>query len=268
MHAMSESRSELLAALTWLVDAGADDALGEMPVDRFRTQPTHRPAAPSPKPAEMRGAPPPAPIPQAAADDGIGSAMEIAARCQTLPELKAALEGFDGCALKKFATHTVFADGSPSRGIMCIGEAPGHDEDRMGLPFVGRAGKLLDKMLAAIGLDRTSVYIVNVLPWRPPDNRNPEPTEVAKCIPFLRRHIELAQPRILVLLGAVAVRHVLGQSEGIMRTRGRWFEYHVAGQMVPVMPTLHPAYLLRRPIDKRLAWRDLQAVAQRVKTFS
>jgi len=201
-------------------------------------------------------------------DDAIGSAMEIAARCATLPELKAALERFEGCSLKSLATNTVFADGSPERGIMFIGEAPGHDEDRVGLPFVGRAGKLLDKMLASIGLDRTQAYIVNVLPWRPPDNRNPEPTEVAKCIPFLRRHIELAKPKILILLGAVSVRHVLGQSDGIMRLRGRWHEYHVAGHMIPVMPTLHPAYLLRRPIDKRLAWRDLQAVAQKVKTFS
>ncbi|HUO94372.1 MAG TPA: uracil-DNA glycosylase [Rhizomicrobium sp.] len=194
--------------------------------------------------------------------------MEIAARAQTLAELKAALERYDGCLLKKHATNTVFADGTPEHGIMLIGEAPGHDEDRMGLPFVGRAGKLLDKMLAAINLDRSKVYIVNVLPWRPPDNRNPEPVEVAKCIPFLRRHIELAKPKILILLGAVSARHVLGQTDGIMRLRGRWLEYHVAGQMIPVMPTLHPAYLLRRPIDKKLAWRDLQMIAAKVKTFS
>lgn len=258
-------RSELLSALSWLVEAGADEALGDAPVNRFATprpipSRTETPARPS--------TPPPSPSVIAPGGDAIGSAIEIAARCQTLPELKAALEAFDGCSLKSLATNTVFADGSPARGIMFIGEAPGYDEDRIGLPFVGRAGKLLDKMLASIGLDRTQVYIVNVLPWRPPDNRNPEPTEVAKCIPFLRRHIELARPRILVLLGAVSVRHVLGQSDGIMRLRGRWLEYHVAGHMIPVMPTLHPAYLLRRPIDKRLAWRDLQAVAQKVKTFS
>lgn len=270
------SHTDSLEALSWLVDAGADEAVLDEPVNRFAApKPMREPQrteVPQRTPTQMREpfrprAPQPAP-PPAASDDAIGSAMEIAARAQTLAELKASLESYDGCLLKKHATNTVFADGNPDAGIMLIGEAPGHDEDRVGLPFVGRAGKLLDKMLAAIQLDRTKVYIVNVLPWRPPDNRNPEPTEVAKCIPFLRRHIELARPKILILLGAVSARHVLGQTDGIMRLRGRWLEYHVAGQMIPVMPTLHPAYLLRRSIDKRLAWRDLQAIAAKVKTFS
>ena len=193
--------------------------------------------------------------------------MEIAARCQSLAELKAALETFEGSQLKKNATNTVFADGNSESRILFIGEAPGRDEDRMGLPFVGRAGKLLDLMMAAIGLDRTSAYIINVLPWRPPENRNPEATEVAQCIPFLRRHIELAAPEILILLGAVAVRHVLGLAEGIMKYRGRWMEYRVGQKMIPVMPTLHPAYLLRQPAHKRLAWRDLQAIADRIETL-
>jgi uracil-DNA glycosylase len=280
---MTTAHTDSLEALSWLVDAGADEALLEEPVNRFVAPKPREPVqgeiparAPSrvsaQSPQGFREAPrilpqQPAPSP-AASDDAIGSAMEIAARANTLAELKASLEGYEGCLLKKHATNTVFADGTPDHGIMFIGEAPGHDEDRMGLPFVGRAGKLLDKMLAAIHLDRTKVYIVNVLPWRPPDNRNPEPVEVAKCIPFLRRHIELARPKILILLGAVSARHVLGQTDGIMRLRGRWLEYHVAGQMIPVMPTLHPAYLLRRPIDKRLAWRDLQQIASKVKTFS
>jgi len=200
--------------------------------------------------------------------DSIGTAMELAASANTLAELKAALESFDGCPLKKGATHTVFADGTPSHHIMFIGEAPGRDEDRMGLPFVGRAGKLLDKMLAAIGLDRASnVYITNVLNWRPPDNRDPSPEEAAMCLPFLRRHIELVKPEIIVLLGAVAARHVLGKTDGIMRLRGRWLEYHAGGKMVPVMPTLHPAYLLRQPAHKKLAWRDLQAVAGKIKSL-
>jgi uracil-DNA glycosylase family 4 len=269
------TNADHLAALSWLVDAGADEAVLDEPVNRFAAPKPMREAPraelPQRTPTQVREqlrprAPtPPSPV---ASDDAIGTAMELAARAQTLAELKAALESYDGCALKAQATNTVFADGTPDHGIMLIGEAPGHDEDRQGLPFVGRAGKLLDKMLAAIHLDRTKVYIVNVLPWRPPDNRNPEPTEVAKCIPFLRRHIELAQPKMLILLGAVSARHVLGQTDGIMRLRGKWLEYHVAGHMVPVMPTLHPAYLLRRPIDKRLSWRDLQAIAARVKTFS
>jgi len=185
----------------------------------------------------------------------------------TLAELKTALETFEGSQLKKLVTNTVFADGNPASRIMFIGEAPGHDEDKAGLPFVGRAGKLLDKMLAAIGLDRTSAYITNVMPWRPPDNRNPDPAEVAICIPFLRRHIELAQPKIMIMLGAVAARHVLGLNDGIMKLRGRWLEYRIGTEMIPVLPTLHPAYLLRQPAHKKLAWRDLQALADRLDTL-
>lgn len=267
---MADSKSETLSALSWLVEAGADETLQNEPADRFASQRPAKPLAQNLERSvrEQRSQPTANTVPAAPADDAVGSAMEIAARCNTLAELKAALESFDGCALKSIATHTVFADGNPASGIMCIGEAPGQEEDRVGLPFVGRAGKLLDKMLASIGLDRTKVYIVNVLPWRPPDNRNPEPGEVAKCIPFLRRHIELAEPKILLLLGAVSVKTVMGQSDGIMRLRGHWLEYFVAGNMIPVMPTLHPAYLLRRPIDKRLAWRDLQGFAARLETLS
>lgn len=150
---------------------------------------------------------------------------------------------------------------------MLIGEAPGRDEDEQGLPFVGRAGKLLDRMLASISLDRSKVYITNVLNWRPPQNREPTPEEAAACLPFLHRHIELAEPQILILLGAVSVRHVLGLSEGIMRLRGRWELYQnaVLNRAIPVMPTLHPAYLLRQPAAKRLAWRDLCAVAEKIE---
>ena len=151
---------------------------------------------------------------------------------------------------------------------MFIGEAPGAEEDRQGKPFVGRAGQLLDKMLAAIGLDRkTNAYITNVLNWRPPGNRDPSPEEAATCLPFLRRHIELVAPEIIVLLGATAARHVTGRTDGIMRLRGQWLEYFAAGKMVPVMPTLHPAYLLRQPAHKKLAWRDLQAIEDKVKSL-
>ncbi len=245
-----------LSTLTWLVEAGADEAIGETPVNRLavREAPAHK--APSAAPTSSRTVPAPANLSR----DEIGSAMDIAARCGSLAELKAALEAFDLCALKRLATNTVFADGNPSSRIMLIGEAPGRDEDRIGLPFVGRAGKLLDKMLASIHLDRSCAYITNVLPWRPPDNRNPEPSEVGVCMPFLRRHIELIDPGVLILIGAVSVKSVMGLNEGIMKTRGRWLEYRVGEKMIPVMPTLHPAYLLRRPVDKRLVWRDLQLV--------
>jgi DNA polymerase len=275
---MIADREEALAALAWLVEAGADEAIGDAPVDRFVARQTPAPVAP-PKAAPARPmttSRPEGPRPLAQitpanvtplVTDGFSSALEIAARCQSLAELKSALEAFEGSQLKKLAKNTVFADGNPQSGVMFIGEAPGRDEDMAGLPFVGRAGKLLDRMLAAIGLDRTTAYIANVMPWRPPDNRNPDPGEVALCIPFLRRHIELARPRILILLGAVSARHVLGLNDGIMKIRGRWLEYRIGTEMIPAMPTLHPAYLLRQPAHKKLAWRDLQAVADRLETL-
>jgi uracil-DNA glycosylase family 4 len=281
---MADDRIQTLNALAWLIDAGADEATLDAPVNRLAEQAPKAPAAGSvsflgDNPAQRRPAPPPAESRSAVArapaqtddatetSDQVGHAIEIAARCTSLAELKAALESFEGSQLKKNATNTVFADGNPASRVLFIGEAPGREEDRMGLPFVGRAGKLLDRMLKAISLDRSSAYIINVLPWRPPDNRNPEATEVAQCIPFLRRHIELAAPEVLILLGAVSVRHVLGLAEGIMRYRGRWMEYRVGERMIPVMPTLHPAYLLRQPAHKKLAWRDLQAVAEKLETL-
>ena len=294
-----------LAALAWLLDAGADEAVGEEAVNRFakanasEVATRHPPleggsknpraqredfsgrgpdaiSGPSPKFASANASadkPRISTLPRGdggantPSTDNVSHAMEVAAACASLAELKSALENFEGSQLKRNATKTVFADGNPEARIMFVGEAPGFDEDRIGLPFVGRAGKLLDKMLEAIHLDRTSAYIINVLPWRPPDNRNPEATEVAQCIPFLRRHIELAEPRIMIMLGAVSLRHVLGLSEGIMKYRGRWMEYRIGEQMVPVMPTLHPAYLLRQPAHKKLAWRDLQAVEEKITTL-
>ncbi|MGZ5961102.1 MAG: uracil-DNA glycosylase [Rhizomicrobium sp.] len=269
---MTASREESLAALNWLVEAGADEATGDAPVDRFSARAAVAPVVPQAAATAPKAVPRPNPplaqikpttlVPLAT--DGFGSAVEIAAKCRTLAELRSAMESFEGSQLKKLATNTVFADGNPNSRIMFIGEAPGHDEDKAGLPFVGRAGKLLDKMMAAIGLDRTRAYIINVMPWRPPDNRNPDPGEVAMCIPFLRRHIELAQPRIMIMLGAVSARHVLGLNDGIMKLRGRWLEYRIGTEMIPVLPTLHPAYLLRQPAHKKLAWRDLQAVADKL----
>jgi DNA polymerase len=279
---------DTLSALAWLVEAGADEAIGETPVNRFAKKSPHPPleggskadSRDSAKMASVRGvsqSPPTRSSPPAMNTlphkgggkekeeaDGIGNAQAVARAATNLAELKAALEGFEGCGLKRSATNTVFADGNPASRIMFIGEAPGRDEDRMGLPFVGRAGKLLDKMLAAIHLDRTGAYITNVLNWRPPDNRDPSPEEAAMCLPFLRRHIELVNPGIIVLLGAVAARHVMGFSEGIMKLRGRWLEYRVGETMIPVLPTLHPAYLLRQPAHKKLAWRDLQAAEQKI----
>jgi uracil-DNA glycosylase len=260
---------DTLATLNWLVEAGADEAIAEEPVNRLVAKPMAAPvpvAAPRPTPASSpASAQARAPALPAAADDAIGGAMAAAASATTLAELQAALEAFDGCALKRTATNTVFADGVAHAPVLLIGEAPERDEDRIGKPFVGRAGQLLDKMLASIGLDRkTNAYITNVINWRPPDNRDPSPEEAASCLPFLRRHIELANPQVIILLGAVAARHVVGVSDGIMKLRGRWMDYRVGERMVPLMPTLHPAYLLRQPAHKKLAWRDLQSVRDRI----
>ena len=252
-----------LATLAWLVDAGADEAIGDAPVNRLIVKPA--PPVPIAPAASLKPAASTITKLAPSGTDPIGDAMAAAAAATSLEALKAAMESFEGSPLKRAATHTVFADGTPAGRIMVIGEAPGRDEDRIGKPFVGRAGQLLDKMLASIGLDRTrNCYITNVINWRPPENRDPSPEEAAICLPFLRRHIELANPGLILLLGAVAARHVMGITEGIMKTRGRWLEYRVGDAMVPVMPTLHPAYLLRQPAHKKLAWRDLQAVATRM----
>ena len=178
----------------------------------------------------------------------------------SLEELRAILERFDGCALKATATQLVFSDGNPAAKVMFVGEAPGRDEDIEGLPFVGRSGKLLDRMLAAIGLDRSSVYIANIVPWRPPGNRTPTPQESQICLPFILRQIELADPDILVCLGGPSAQTLLGIKEGITRTRGRWFSFDTGKREIRAMPTFHPAFLLRSPLQKRFAWRDFLAI--------
>jgi len=261
--------NDTLSTLNWLVEAGADEAVTQEPVNRLVAKPAV-PPPPAAKPSPMPAAPHPAPAPAARPleSDAIGVAQAAAASATTLAELSAALNAFDGCPLKRTATNTVFADGVAGGGIMLIGEAPGRDEDRIGKPFVGRAGQLLDKMLASVDLDRkANAYITNVINWRPPDNRDPSPEEAAMCLPFLRRHIELANPGLIILLGAVAARHVVGVTDGIMKLRGRWLEYRVGDRMVPLLPTLHPAYLLRQPAHKKLAWRDLQAARDKMRAL-
>jgi DNA polymerase len=188
-----------------------------------------------------------------------------------LTELKTAVENYNGCALKSFATRTVFADGVPDAKVMVIGEAPGEDEDRQGLPFVGVSGKLLDRMLAAVDLDRArNVYITNVVFWRPPGNRKPTGEEIALCLPFVQRHIELLDPSLLLLVGGPAASTILANAQGITKLRGRWFEYESPGlsRPIPTMATFHPAYLLRSPNQKRLAWRDLLAFKQRLDSVT
>ena len=194
------------------------------------------------------------------------AARTAAKGAASLDALRAILDGFDGCALKGTAKQLVFADGNPQARVMFVGEAPGRDEDIEGLPFVGRSGKLLDRMLAAIGLDRTSVYIANIVPWRPPGNRTPTPQESAICLPFTLRQIELVNPDVLVCMGNPSTQTLLATKEGITRTRGRWFKFHTGTRDIRALPTFHPAFLLRNPLSKRLAWRDFLAIKKALGT--
>ena len=256
--------------LRWWVEAGVDLAIDETPRDRFAASPARRTAAaPVASAGPPAGKPPPRIEPAAAApDEAKRSAAALTAGAQSLDELRALLEGFDGCALKATATRLVFSDGAPDARVMLVGEAPGGDEDRIGRPFVGRAGQLLDRMLASIGLDRGKVYIANVVPWRPPGNRTPTPHETAICLPFIRRQIELVAPGVLVCLGASSAQTLLGMKEGITRTRGQWFDYPMAGGAIKALPMLHPAYLLRQPAQKRAAWRDLRTLARALRDIA
>lgn len=268
---------DLGATLEWYLSVGVDEVIGDAPIDRFEAskQQNVRPAAPAQaqrapasaaaptlgllgnkRPAALAAAPPP--------NDAamVASAREIAAGCADIASLEAAIRAFDGCPLKLGAMNTVIADGVAGAELMLIGEAPGADEDRQGRPFVGRAGQLLDRMLKAIGRDRAQdAYIANILFWRPPGNRKPDPVETATCKPFVERLIQLSKPKVIVLLGATPASTLLGTSEGITRLRGRWHEW----DGIPAMPTFHPAYLLRQPEAKREAWRDLLAVKLRLE---
>jgi DNA polymerase len=269
------TNNALLEALRWQVEAGADEAIDPVPADRYAESavPPPKPAAVPPGFAESQRAiprplaPVPAPAPASVPATAASlSARGLAGAARTVAELAEALAAFDGCPLKQTATNLVFADGNPSARIMVIGEAPGADEDRAGKPFVGVSGQLLDRMLGWIGLDRNKAYITNVLFWRPPGNRQPTPAEIAACLPFVERHIELISPDILLLVGGASAKTLLARGEGITKLRGRWFQYESAGMSrpIPALPTYHPAYLLRQPAQKREAWRDLLLLAERL----
>ena len=280
METHNRNARELLA---FYRDAGVDALLGEEAIDRFADDLPAFPAAESGKAsgeaARMGGscqatraqdAPSPpvsgeavsrAPTsPPASAEAAVMSARAAAKSAESLDTLRALLETFEGCMLRTTATQLVFADGNPKGRVMFVGEAPGRDEDIAGVPFVGRSGKLLDLMMQAVGLDRTQAYIANIVPWRPPGNRTPTPHESAICLPFLLRQIELADPDILVCLGQPSTQTLLGTKEGITRTRGRWFKFHTGRREIRALATYHPAFLLRSPLQKRLAWRDFLAL--------
>ena len=270
---------DLASLLKWYVEQGLDETIGEEAINRFAlavqqpsiepgaaapTAPTpFRPAAPSPAAAPR--APVPLESPQVVED-----ARALAAGCATIADLEAAIRAFEGCALKRTAKNTVFADGLPAAPVMIIGEAPGADEDRLGKPFVGVSGQLMDRMMEAIGLKRgEGFYITNILFWRPPGNRTPTLAEQAMCLAFTRRHLELVRPKLLILAGGTAAKAVLDTAEGIMRLRGKWTSVRLDdGTEIPTMPTFHPAYLLRTPASKRQSWLDMLAVDKKLKELT
>ncbi len=273
-------RAAALALLQWQIAMGADEAIGDAALDRLSPAARSEPATPvlspsaTPSATPARASPPPGAggivrPPEALAEspaESAQSARQLAETADSIEALGSLIAQCDLCPLKRTATNTVFMDGNPAAPIMIIGEAPGAEEDRIGRPFVGRAGQLLDRMLAAIGLDRSDVQITNVIYWRPPGNRKPTSAEIATCLPFVLRHIALARPQVLVLAGGTAATALLPTSEGITRLRGRWFALAVPGLEAPVatLPMFHPAFLLRSPERKRDAWRDLLALKARL----
>ncbi len=265
------SAGRMQELLQWQIEMGADEAIGNAPVDRFVSSPAANVKAPANPLRQPRAAPPrPAPLRPATAamstDEAVLAARYLAHDANDLETLRTAMDKFEGCGLRSTAKQLVFADGNPEARIMFIGEAPGRDEDLQGLPFVGRAGKLLDKMLKAINIDRhapepqNSAYIANVVPWRPPGNRNPSAAETAICRPFIERQIELASPEIIVLLGGVAAKEMFKTQTGIMRLRGKWRTLELAGRKYKAIATFHPSFLLRSPAQKALAWRDFLSI--------
>lgn len=245
--------------LEWYVSAGVDETIGDSPVNRFDLPAES--AFSVPAPALQRTF---VPSPAAAV---VADTAPLADHAQSLPELREIIEKFDGCPLKKSARSTVFGAGNPHARLMIVGEAPGAEEDRQGLPFVGASGHLLDKMLQSIGLKREDAYITNILPWRPPANRKPSQEESALMTPFVRRHIALIRPQVLLLLGGSAVSALMNIGDGIIKTRGRWLAYKHDGTTIDAMPSFHPAYLLRQPAQKKEAWRDLIEVKRKLASF-
>jgi DNA polymerase len=296
---MELSASQLLSQLEWQVHAGADEAVGEVPgLQHWKNEARGAKQAPKPAAPMARGGfaesheasvfgvmtsfsegdlqkkpivrpQPLEPHPPSAEMEPRGSNLH---NLNSIDELRAAVASFDGCPLRQTAMNLVFSDGNPSAPIMMVGEAPGEDEDRQGKPFVGVSGQLLDRMLGAVGMDRTSVYISNVIFWRPPGNRSPTDSEIASCLPFVERHIALVKPKILVLLGGVAAKTMLRTKDGITRMRGKWVDYRIAGsnedEIIPCLPIYHPAYLLRQPGAKRQAWADILQLSRRLEEIN
>ncbi len=285
---MNPTEFDPLEVLTWYSEAGVDIALADEPINRFEEhrqkaeaaarrveqKPARNTAQPNTPQAPTRPDAAQPPLQQQQTErtlpdaNAVAQAMELAKGASTLEELRTAVEGFQGCNLKFTARSTVFADGDPNARLMLIGEAPGRDEDIQGLPFVGPSGQLLNRMLASIGIERSAVYVSNIVPWRPPGNRTPTPAESEICLPFIERHIELAAPDMIMMVGGASCKTLLRSNKGIMSLRGKWQTLQIGDRALPAMPCLHPAYLLRTPNHKALAWNDLLAVQQRLREIT
>lgn len=265
---LSSSRHPLQSFMEWCQHMGLTETISEaplskmgLPLEKLTSPSLVKPCSPVPTPtptsSPARNLPmSPFIMPEQTSD----TVRTLVSKAQTLEDLRAILGDFEGCSLKKMATNTVFGDGSPQAPVMLVGEAPGADEDRQGLPFVGRSGQLLDLMFASIGLSREkNLYISNIIPWRPPGNRQPTATETTICLPFIQRHIELVNPKYLIFVGGVSAKTLMNSTDGIMRLRGKWVQYASPGLPTPIkaMPIYHPAYLLRSPGQKRKVWQDL-----------
>lgn len=273
----------LLSALEWHIESGVDEALADAPVNRCalpqkQAVPVKAPlsAAPSQQaPAAIAHAA----QPLLGASEACEAARALAHAADSREALQKAIAEFDGLALKTTATNMVFCDGNPDAPVMLVGEAPGADEDRLGRPFVGVSGQLLDRVLATIDRDRTAqtpdkaLYISNILNWRPPGNRTPTPAEIEMALPFIEKHIALVKPKLLILCGGVSAKALLGTNDGISRLRGRWHDYKpqtpgiADGLSIPALATYHPAYLLRTPAQKRAVWQDMLRIQQKIKDF-
>lgn len=264
---ISDQPAELLSLLRWYQAMGVDIAVGEEARDRFAESAAPPTKALKPKPTHVPAEPAGSTAASAVTAPDLEQIERQVQACGTMEALREAYGAYDGCPLKPRATQLVFADGNPDADIMLIGEAPGHEEDLQGKPFVGRAGQLLDRMLAAIGLDRSKVFIVNTVAWRPPGNRNPSPAEIDSCRPFLNRQVQLASPKLVMSLGLVATQTLFAEKISITRTRGQWRDVAFGGHMVPVLPTLHPAFLLRQPRQKREAWQDLLTLQTAIRAL-
>jgi DNA polymerase len=247
-------------------DIGVDELIGEHPLNRYEESQLPSSSSEKKTSPEESLSKTLLKAPQVWVDQTWKDLQQVT----TLSDLKAKIEAFEGCPLKLTAMNTVFADGNPHASVMLVGEAPGADEDRQGLPFVGVSGQLLDKMFKTIGLDRTTFYISNILPWRPPGNRTPTTAEISVCVPFIQRHIELIKPKILIFVGGTAVKALLRRAEGIVKLRGQLFEYQSPGlkDPIPSLAMYHPAYLLRSPGQKREAWKDLLLIKKTLQSLS